>query len=203
MSNGTSYPVLRTPDLAAALKAARQAVAIGVSAQSKVTVEACVPSLAEVLRLRDALPESVFMCWNIDAPGEPLPGVPDLTYPVGARDLPDGLAGAEAYLPLTVSMEDRPLGTVEDGFSEVIGPHPAEISWRHLEWPEAPGRDVYWEGTHAAVALVLNCDSRDLEVAAGTHTVFVVVRRNDHGERQARWIAEQIGQQVIGPRDDG
>ncbi|MFD9460414.1 hypothetical protein [Streptomyces sp. NPDC060027] len=204
MSNDVAYPVFRTPDLGLALRVAREMVAFGAQPHSEVSVEAEIPTVTEVKRLRDALPESWFTCWNMDAdaPVVPLPGIPDLTCSAPARELPDNLAGIEAYLPLTVSMLDQPLGSTEDHFAAVIGPHQAEIRWSSLSWPGAPERDVYGEGKHAEVTLLLNCDSRGPDARADTHLVLVHVRRRNgdgYEDRFAEWLAEQIGQKVIGP----
>ncbi|MER7886987.1 hypothetical protein ABTY35_29670 [Streptomyces fimicarius] len=201
MSNGVAYPVLRTPDLDLALRAARQMVVFGAQRCSEVSVEAEVPTVAEVGRLRDVLPDAWFTCENVDAPVVPPPGIPDLTCSVPACELPDNLADTRAYLPLTASMLDQPPGSIEDHFAAVIGPHPAEIRWSSLSWPEAPERDLYGESTHAEVTLLLNCDSRELDARADTHLLLVHVRRHDedgYEERFAEWLAEQIGQKVIG-----
>ncbi len=61
---------------------------------------------------------------------------------------------------------------------------------------------MYGENKHAEVTLLLNCDSRELDARADTHLVLVHVRRcNGDGfeDRFAEWLAEQIGQKVIGP----
>ncbi|MFD7631315.1 hypothetical protein ACFV7Q_35770 [Streptomyces sp. NPDC059851] len=202
MSNDVAYPVFRTPDRDLALRTARRMVAFGAQPYSQVSVEAEVPTLAEARRLRDALPESWFTCWDVDAPSVPPPNIPDLTYSVPAGGLPDDLTGAEVYLPLSVSMLDQPLGSIEDHFAAVVGPHPAEVRWSSLAWPEAPERDLYGEGKHAEVTLLLNCDSRELDARADTHSVLVHVRRRNgdgYEDRFAEWLAEQIGQKVIGP----
>ncbi len=201
MSNGVAYPVFRTPDVDLALRVARQMVAFGAQPYSKVSVEAEVPTVAEVGRLRDVLPDSWFTCWNMDSPTVPPPGIPDLTCSALARELPDNLADIQAYLPLTLSMLDQPLGSIEDHFAAVVGPDPAQIHWDSLSWPEAPERDLYGETKHAEVTLLLNCESRELDVRADTHLVLVHVRRrNGDGfeERFAGWLAEQIGQKVMG-----
>ncbi|MFG2950502.1 hypothetical protein [Streptomyces adustus] len=202
MSNDVAYPIFRTPDLELALRAAWQMAAFGAQPYSEVSVEAEVATLTEVRRLRDVLPESWFTCWNMDAPVVLPPGIPDLTRSAPARELPDNLADIQAYLPLTVSMLDQPLGSIEDHFAAVIGPHPAAIRWSSLSWPEAPERDLYGESKHAEVTLLLNCDSRELDARADTHLVLVHVRRRNgdgYEDRFAVWLAEQIGRKVIGP----
>jgi hypothetical protein len=202
MSTDVAYPVFRTSDRDLALRVARQMVVFGAQPYSQVSVEAEVPTVSEVKRLRDALPESWFMCWNMDAPVVAPPGIPELTCAAPARELPDDLAGAEVYLPLTVSMLDQPLGSVEDRFAAVIGPHQAGIHWSSLSWPQAPERDLHGEEKHAEVTLLLNCDSRELDAPADTHLVLVHVRRcngDGYEDRFAQWLAERIGQKVVGP----
>ncbi|GHI86701.1 hypothetical protein [Streptomyces xanthophaeus] len=199
MSNSIAYPVFRTPDPDAALSVARQLVEFGVRPYSEVSVEAEVPTLAEVGRLRDALPEAWFR--SDTAPFGT--GVePDLARSVRAGELPDDLAGVAEHLPFSVSMLDQPVGSVEAHFAAAVGPHPAEIHWSALEWPPAPERDLRGEYKHAEVTLLLNCDSRELGERAATHLVLVHVRRRNrdgYEERYAQWLAEQFGQQVIGP----
>ncbi|MEU0115454.1 hypothetical protein ABZ137_17430 [Streptomyces bobili] len=68
MSNDVAYPVFRTPGRGLALRVARQMLEFGAQPYSEVSVEAEVPTVTEMKRLRDALPESWFMCWNMDAP---------------------------------------------------------------------------------------------------------------------------------------
>ncbi|MFG2767429.1 hypothetical protein [Streptomyces rubiginosohelvolus] len=201
MSNSVAYPVLRTPDLDLALRVARQMVVFGAQPGSEVSVLAEVPTVTEAGRLRDALPDASFESESMDAPIVPPPGIPDLNCAVPARELPDDLTDAQAYLPLNISMLDQPLGSIEDHFAAVIGPHPAEIRWSSLLWPEAPERDLYGEGKHAEVTLLLNCDSRDLDARTGTYLVLAHVRRcngDGYEDRFAEWLAEQIGQKVVG-----
>ncbi|MFF7492852.1 hypothetical protein [Streptomyces rubiginosohelvolus] len=201
MSIGVAYPVLRTSDLDLALRVARQMVVFGAQACSEVSVLAEAPTVSEAGRLRDALPDAWFESESMDAPIVPPPGIPDLTCAVPARELPDDLTEAQAYLPLNVSMLDQPPGSIEDHFAVAIGPHPAEIRWSSLLWPEAPERDLYGEGKHAEVTLLLNCESRDLDARTDTHLVLVHVRRcngDGYEDRFAEWLAEQIGQKVIG-----
>ncbi|MFI1185977.1 hypothetical protein [Streptomyces californicus] len=202
MSNHVAYPVFRTPDRDLALRVARRMVAFGALPDSEVSVEiGGVSTTAEAGRLRDVLPDAWFTCWNTDVPAAPPPGIPDLTLSVPARELPADLADAHAYLPLSVSMLDQPPGSIEEHFASVAGPHPAEIRWSSLTWPEAPEHGLYGEGTHAMVTLLLNSDSLELDVRADTHLVLVHVRHrtgDDYEVRFAQWLAEQIGQQVIG-----
>ncbi|MEJ8643007.1 hypothetical protein WKI68_19690 [Streptomyces sp. MS1.HAVA.3] len=199
MSNGIAYPVFRTSDPAVALNVARQMVAFGVQPYSEVSVEAEVPTLAEVRRLRDALPEAWF---RSDTAPFDLDLDPDVARSVPAGELPDDLTRVEEFLPFSVSQLDQPVGSIEGHFAAVTGPHPAEIHWSALMWPEAPERDLHGEGQHAEVTLLLNCESRALDARTDTHLVLVHVRRGNrdgYEDRFAQWLAEQIGQKVIGP----
>ncbi|GHF77772.1 hypothetical protein [Streptomyces griseosporeus] len=202
MSNDVAYPVFRTADRDLALRAARRLVAFGARPWSQVSVETEVPTAAEAIRLRDALPEAWFTCWHLDAPILAAPGVPDLTGGVPARELPGDPVGLQPYLPLSLSMLDQPVGTVEDRFAKVVGGHMAAIRWSSLSWPAAPERDLYGEDKHAEVTLLLNCDSRELDAPADTHLVLVHVRRHNgdgYEDRFAQWLAERVGQRLIGP----
>ncbi|MFF8379853.1 hypothetical protein ACF07V_27410 [Streptomyces sp. NPDC015661] len=208
MSNDVAYPIFRSSDRTEALRVAREMVAVGLQPGCEVSVEAEAHSLDELKRLRGELPDAWVICWDDrGAPAEPPPGLPDLTHPLHAHELPDDLTGAEPYLPLAFAINEQPLGSVEDRFVHAAGVAPAELRWEHLVWPEAPEDGVYGEeATHAEVTLVLNNDSRGLDVPADTHLVLVHVRRTEtldgrmpYAERHAKWLAERIGRQVIGP----
>ncbi|GGY38934.1 hypothetical protein [Streptomyces tanashiensis] len=207
MSNDVAYPILRSPDRAEALRVAREMVAVGLQPDSYVTVEAEAHTLDELKRLRDELPDAWVICWDDrGVPATPPPGLPDLTHPLRAHELPDDLTGAEPYLPLAFSLREQPVGSVEDHFLHAAGASPAELLWECLVWPEALEDEVYGEGTHAEVTLVLNNDSRGLDVPADTHLVLVHVRRTHthdgrmpYSEHHAKWLAERIGRKIIGP----
>ncbi|MFF8267793.1 hypothetical protein ACF059_10385 [Streptomyces sp. NPDC016562] len=50
--------------------------------------------------------------------------------------------------------------------------------------------------------MLFNCRTQGLDQRSGDHTVLVHVRRRNldgSEERHASWLAEQIGQSVIGP----
>ncbi|WP_405827816.1 hypothetical protein [Streptomyces sp. NBC_00105] len=64
MSNGVSYPVFRTSDPAAALALARRLLALGEREYAQVSVDVELCTVAEVLRLRRALPDAWFRTEN-------------------------------------------------------------------------------------------------------------------------------------------
>ncbi|MGW8765367.1 hypothetical protein ACWGN5_22980 [Streptomyces sp. NPDC055815] len=203
MSDDVAYPIFRSPDRAEALRVARQMVAFGVRPFSEVSVEAEAHTPGELKRLCGELPEAWLVCWDDSgAPAVPPPGLPDLTRTVPVRDLPEDLSGAEAYLPLGFSIEEQPVGSVEDRLVDAVHASPARINWRRLEWPEVPERGFHGEYKHAEVTLVLNNDSCELDVPADTHLVLVHVRLGNldgYEDRHARYLAERIGREVIGP----
>ncbi|MEU3482002.1 peptidylprolyl isomerase [Streptomyces sp. NPDC033753] len=57
------------------------------------------------------------------------PGLPDVNRSVRAGELPGDPRGAEAYLPLGLSIEERPVGSVEDRFVDVVGSVPVAVHW--------------------------------------------------------------------------
>ncbi|MET7542703.1 hypothetical protein [Streptomyces sp. NPDC005507] len=84
----------------------------------------------------------------------------------------------------------------------MVGPNIGEIWWSSLIWPDVPDRGTYGEATNARVAQLFNCRTQGLDEHADDHTVLVHVRRRNcdgSEERHASWLAEQIGQSVIGP----
>ncbi|MEV7524244.1 hypothetical protein [Streptomyces sp. NPDC091371] len=200
MSTDVAYPVFRTPDPELALSMARLLVEFGTEPYSEVSVEALVSTSAGVGRMRDALPEAWFRSGT--APCDLGAGRPEPARSVRARDLPYELAGVEEYLPFTVSVPDQPVGSIEDRFAAVVGPHLGQIRWSLLAWPPAPERDLHGEYKHAEVTVLFNCDHRDLDSPADTHLVLVHVRRRNgdgYEDRFAAWLAGLIGQEVIGP----
>ncbi|MGW8351706.1 hypothetical protein [Streptomyces wedmorensis] len=203
MSDDVAYPVFRSADRGEALRVARQLVEYGQESFSEVNVEVEAHTVEELKRLGGELPEAWVMCWDDRrAPDVPPPGLPDLTHPIRARELPEDLRGAEAYLPLTLSIEEEPVGSLEDGFVAAVGASPGAVNWESLEWPEVPEREFCGEYKHAEVTLVLNNDSRELDVPADTHVVLVHVRRRNgdgYEEERVQWLAERFGHGVIGP----
>ncbi|MEV5313855.1 hypothetical protein [Streptomyces sp. NPDC052610] len=207
MSSGIAYPVFRTPDPALALSVARRMVAFGVQPYSEVSVEAEVSTLVEVRRMLDVLPGAWFTShtapFRLDpALARSIPDIPDM--PDG--DLPRDLARVADFPPFTVSLPDQQVGSVEDRFTAAAERSPAAVHWTSLSWPGAPEHDLHGEAKHAEVTLLLNCDSIELDAPADTHLVLVHVRRRNrdgYEDRMARWLAEQIGQRVIGPPQEG
>ncbi|MFE0654684.1 hypothetical protein ACFVZH_39920 [Streptomyces sp. NPDC059534] len=205
MSNPVSYPVFRTTDPAAALRVARELVAVGDQQYAQVSVDVELRTVREVLRIREALPDSWFRKEDIEDwardPSDPTRLHGGIHAPELSTD-PDSL---HHHLPLWASMEYRPVGSIEDDFAASVGSNIGEIWWDSLAWPDVPDCGIHGEANHTGVSLLFNCRTKDLDERADDHTVFVHgLRRSDRGaeERHAAWLAEQIGQCVIGPRQE-
>ncbi|MDK0524401.1 hypothetical protein [Streptomyces sp. ML-6] len=107
-----------------------------------------------------------------------------------------------SHLPLWASMEYRAVGSGEEEFAALVGPNIGEIWWSSLIWPDVPDCGVYGEADNARVSLLFNCRAQGLDKCSDDHTVLVHVRRRNRdgsAERHTSWLAEQIGQSVIGP----
>ncbi|MFD4026697.1 hypothetical protein ACFWRV_24775 [Streptomyces sp. NPDC058576] len=202
MSDPIAYPVFRTTDLALALRVARQLVAVGDVQHAEVSVDVELRTVPEVLRISEALPDAWFRKedvkdWARD-PSDPT----GLHVGVHAPQLSRDPGFLSSHLPLWASMAYQTVGSIEEEFAALVGPNIGEIWWSSLVWPDVPDREIYREATNARVSLLLNSRSLELDERSGDHTVLVHVRRasRDGSElRHASWLAEQIGQGVIGP----
>ena len=196
MSTDTAFPVLHTTDHAEALRVARQLLTIGVQDDTQVSVDVELPTVEEVLRARRALPKAWFRTEDVDD------WIRDQSDPTGlhggvqAPELSVDPGFLSPYLPLWAEMWGRPVGSVEDAFTALVGPHLGEIHWSNLIWPGVPELGLYREVKHAEVSVLFNARDRHLEARADHHTVLVHVR---HNELHASWVAEQIGRSVVGP----
>ncbi|GGS50888.1 hypothetical protein GCM10010221_57500 [Streptomyces parvus] len=208
MSNPIGYPVFRTTDPVQALRVARQLVAVGderYAQATQVSVDVELRTVPEVLRIREALPDAWFRKedvedWTRD-PADPT----GLHVGVHAPGLSSDPRFLSSHLPLWASMLDQPLGSIEEEFAALVGPNIGEIYWSSLEWPDVPDREIYREANNARVSLLLNSRSLEFDERSGDHTVLVHVRRSHHDGsdlRHASWLAEQIGQAVIGPSQE-
>lgn len=184
MSNGVSYPVFRTSDPAEALAMARRLLALGELEYAEVSVDVELRAVAEVLRLRRALPDA----WFGEFPA------PELSADTSG-DADDLLP----LLPLWASMLDRPVGSAEDRITTLVGANYGSIRWHQVIWPEAPELGYGGRVEHDGVTLLFNCDPSGTDRRPGTHTVCVNVHRTRDAHRYAAWLAERVDQSVIGP----
>ncbi|MEV5988481.1 hypothetical protein AB0L85_26305 [Streptomyces sp. NPDC052051] len=202
MSNSRAYPVFRTTDPESALRVARQLAAVGDQQHAEVSVDIELRTVREVLRIREALPDSWFRKEDVEDwardPSDPT----GLHVGVHAPDLSGDPSFLTPHLPLWASMESRPVGSIEEEFAALVGANIGEIHWTGLVWPDVPDRGLYREADHARVSLLFNCRAMTLDQRADDHTVLVYVRRGNrdgYEERHASWLAEQVGRSVIGP----
>ncbi|MGW1293488.1 hypothetical protein [Streptomyces sp. NPDC002533] len=201
MSSAIAYPVFRTTDPILALRVARQLVAVGDVRHAEVSLDVELRTVPDVLRMREALPDAWFRKEDVEAWGREPSDPTGLHVGVHAPELSGDPGFLSSHLPLWASMEHRAVGSIEEGFADLVGPNIGEIRWSGLEWPDVPDRDIYREANNARVSLLFNSRSLDLDERSGDHTVLVHVRRaNRDGSElwQASWLAEQIGQTVVG-----
>ncbi|MFF2776115.1 hypothetical protein ACFVU3_14515 [Streptomyces sp. NPDC058052] len=200
MSNGVSYPVFRTSDPAVALATGRRLLALGAREYAQVSVDVELRTVTEVLELRRSLPDAWFRTeseefWAREF-DDAQAGLRCDWHAAELSEDPDDLAG---LLPLWASMVDQPVGSVEDAFTTLVGTRYGSIRWDQVIWPAVPERGYDGRVQHDGVTLVFNCDAPGTDRQIGTHTVCVDVHRTGDSQGHAAWLAEQIGQAVIGP----
>ncbi|MFK0013494.1 hypothetical protein [Streptomyces sp. NPDC091027] len=199
MSNGVSHPVYRTSDPAAALATARRLLALGDRDDTHVSVDIELCTVAEVLEVRQVLPEAWFRTENEEFWAREVDAQTGLRCDWHAAELSTDANGLDPLLPLWASLLDQPVGSVEDAFTDLVGARYASIHWGRLIWPEVRERGYYGRVEHDGVTLLFNCDDAATTRRAGTHTVCVDVHRIEGSQSYAAWLAEQIGQAVVGP----
>ncbi|MFK0259286.1 hypothetical protein [Streptomyces sp. NPDC090445] len=206
MSNDIAYPVFRTTDLALALSTARRLMEFGRCEYSEVSVYAEFRSVTEVRRVAKELPEAWFrgQAEYEEFHGVPWDEQPPLVVGVQEPGLPADPAAYEGRLPVECGLSELPVGSIEDAFTAAIGTNVGWINWEMLSWPDAPESGFQGEFKHAAVTLLFNARTRELDEPAEDHTVLVHVRSASVDGRQLRepyayWLAEQVGLTVIGP----
>ncbi|MFB7242255.1 hypothetical protein ACFCYX_07250 [Streptomyces populi] len=202
MSVDVAYPIFRTNDPASALRVARQLLTVGIQQYSRVHVDAELRTVEDVLHARKALPDAWFRREDLEDWVRDSDDTTGLHHTIQAPQLSTDPALWSAHLPLWASVKDQPVGSIEDRFTAVAAGHVAEILWDFLEWPEVPEAGLYADFKHAEVSVLFNAATRELDERIDGHTVLVHVRRRNgdgYEERHASWLAEQIGQTVIGP----
>ncbi|WP_331764165.1 hypothetical protein OG944_39085 (plasmid) [Streptomyces anulatus] len=202
MSNGVSYPVCRTSDPAAALATGRRLLALGDRDYAQVSVDVELCTVAEVLELRQVLPDAWFRTENEEFWAREFDAQAGLRCDWHAAELSEDADGLVLLLPLWASMLDQPVGSVEDAFTALVGARYGSIRWDQVIWPAVPERGYDGRVNHDGVTLVFNCDDAGTTRQIGTHTVCVDVHKTEVSQSYAAWLAEQIGQAVIGPPYD-
>ncbi|MFB7044262.1 MULTISPECIES: hypothetical protein [unclassified Streptomyces] len=199
MSSGVSHPVFRTSDPVAALAAARQLLALGDRDYAQVSVDVELCTVAEVWELRRLLPDAWFRTENEEFWAREFDAKAGLRCDWQAAELSEDADGLVDLLPLWASLLDQPVGSVEDAFTALVGPRYGSIRWDQVIWPAVDERGYNGRVEHDGVTLVFNCEDPGTDWQIGTHTVCVNVQKTGDSQSYAAWLAEQIGQAVIGP----
>ncbi|MFB7326092.1 hypothetical protein [Streptomyces sp. NPDC056190] len=179
MANSYAQPILRTGDLAEALRVARQLLEVADTSTIEVDLEAVARTPRELDGLLEQMPEAEWWAYGPDRSGSSDDG-----------DLPSD------HLPVFLRDWSRPVHAVEV-FLSAAGSAPAMVRWDFDGWPAAPEVGLGPGGTRGAyVTLAANARDLDLETPAGVHTVFVHVKQIE--AERAPWLAAQVGLRVIG-----
>ncbi|WP_432250541.1 hypothetical protein ACRAR1_28115 [Streptomyces sanyensis] len=179
MSNSYARPILRTGDLAEALRVVWQLLELADTRGVEVDLEAVARTPAELARLTNVVPEAD---WSARGPGSP-----------GSSR--EGGTTAD-HLPVFLSAWSRPLHTAEE-FLAAAGGAPAMVRWDFDGWPAAPEVKLGRGGTRGAyITLAAHAHDLYLDEPADVHTVFVHVKQVE--AERAPWLAAQVGLRVIG-----
>ncbi|WLQ37975.1 hypothetical protein P8A18_33025 [Streptomyces castrisilvae] len=178
MSNSYALPILRTSDLAEAVRVVEVLLEIADLRDLEVDYEAAVSSPNTLKMLLELLP---YARWY-------------------ARDgeITSSQASDESsmHLPLRLRALAEPPETVH-GFTATLNGTPATVRWDFMGWPAAPEIGMDIGGARGAfVTLCINLHDLELEEPASDHTVYVHVKYFE--TQRAHWLAEQVGLQVIG-----
>ncbi|MFF7331697.1 hypothetical protein [Streptomyces sp. NPDC008150] len=180
MSNSYAQAVLRTTDIAEALRAAERLLDLADTGELEVDFEARVSTACELERLSGAMPEADW--WSL--------GADDRHGSSRAGDVPSD------FLPLFMSRWCMPAETVEP-FLAAAGTVPAMVRWDFSGWPEAPEAGLGRGGTRGAyVTVCVNARDLYLEEPAADHTLYVHVKQSE--PERAVWLAAQVGLEVMG-----
>ncbi|MFD9006720.1 hypothetical protein ACFV0T_38245 [Streptomyces sp. NPDC059582] len=179
MSNSYAQAVLRTTDVAEALRVAGRLLALADTGELEVDFESRVSTPCELERLSRVMPDADWWSYGSDRHGSSRNG-----------DSPS------ECLPIFLSRWCMDPEAVE-GFLAAAGNAPAMVRWDFSGWPEAPEVGLGRGGTRGAyVTVCVNARDLYLEEPATDHTVYVHVKQSE--ARRAAWLAAQVGLQTIG-----
>ncbi|MFE2636457.1 hypothetical protein ACFXKF_17030 [Streptomyces scopuliridis] len=178
MSNSYAQAVLRTTDLAEALRVAGQLIDLADAEQLEVDFEARVSRTDELQRLTGAMPDADWWSCGADRHGSSRNG-----------DSPS------EWLPIHLRRWCMAPEAVES-FLAAAGNVPAMVRWDFNGWPEAPEIGLGCGGTRGAyVTVCVNARDLYLEEPTTDHTVYVHVKQVE--AHRAAWLAAQGGLPVI------
>lgn len=179
MSNSYAQAVLRTTDLAEALRVAGRLLDLADTGQLEVDFEARVSTPLELERLSGVMPNADWWAHGADRHGSSDKG-----------DAPS------EWLPIHLSRWCMAPEAVE-AFVAAAGNVPAMVRWDFSGWPEAPEVGLGCGGPRGAyVTVCVNARDLYLDEPATDHTVYVHVKQVE--AQRAPWLAAQVGLKVIG-----
>ncbi|GAA1406744.1 hypothetical protein GCM10009639_54890 [Kitasatospora putterlickiae] len=179
MSNSYAQAVLRTTDIAEALRVVGQLLDLADTGELEADLEALVSTAGELERLTGVMPDADWYPRGADRHGSSCEG-----------DSPSDC------LPVLLSRWCAAPEAVEV-FLAAAGEVPALVRWDFSGWPEAPDAGLgYGGGRGAYVTLCVNARDLHLEEPSTDHTVYVHVKQVE--ARRAAWLAARVGLRVIG-----
>ena len=182
MANSYAQAVLRTTDLAEALRAAGRLLELADTTELEVDFEARVSTPGELERLSGVMPDAEWFSYGTDRHGSSK----------------DGGVPSEC-LPILLRRWCMAPETVEE-FVAAVGNVPAMVRWDFRGWPEAPEVGLGCGGCRGAyVTVCMNArdvDIADAKEASPDHTLYVHVKQVE--AERAPWLAAQVGLRVIG-----
>lgn len=221
MGNSRAYPILRTRDLQEALRVARELLQLAEPAGTCPAVADL--DAAAITGTRTGLPRyfatlpKARLWWEVPADvasqacaalaphleAEPrwdrdgsVTLTPRFTAAtlVAMTNLPD--------LPIELRvLEDPSVGAVEDPFAAAVGDDLGNMLWDLGCWPAVPERDILRRAKYAHVQLAINCEGLYYDTPGPDHILYVHVGSGDAD--RARWLAETVGQSIVGPKEWG
>ncbi|MEU2430722.1 hypothetical protein ABZ611_14640 [Streptomyces sp. NPDC007861] len=196
MGNSRAYPVHRTTDAAEAYVQAKRLCALLERLDDEMYLSADLRTADEVRRMATVLPRGDY------SPVAPLRDpVTDEYLFCTVETLPEDPAELAAVLPIHVTAYVPPSAAVEEAFLGALGEGPASMDWSGL-WLLVPGLGDPGPDKYHGVQAVFHAEDADAEQWSETHTVFVHVYKGGDPDR-ARWLAAQIGSDVLGESQTG
>jgi hypothetical protein len=193
MSTSHALPILRTTDLQVAYATVERLLRLVIPLKGfHVSAEAQALILAEAQCMTLAFPEATI------APRDP-------RWPESNEEIRELVAAGDeralGALPVTLILDQRPVGSIEEMFFTIIGTGWASINWSWFQWPAVPELGLEPRAKDAFVQIAINSRDVQSEIPAADHTVFIHLRGEDN--TRAEWLARQVGLQPIGPWEIG
>ncbi|QXE38665.1 hypothetical protein KQY30_35030 [Streptomyces sp. GMY02] len=179
MSNSYAQAILRTTDVAEAVRVAGLLLNLADTRELEVDFEAGVSTPHDLERLSEVLPDADWWSYGTARRGSSRSGdSPSECLPIFMSRWCLGPDSVEAFLAAARNV-------------------PAMVRWDFSGWPAAPEIGLGCGGTRGAyVTVCVNARDVYLEDLATDHTVYVHVKQIE--AQRSTWLAAQVGLQVIG-----